>query len=72
MHLDLTGREAALLGAMIRKSEGWDDPTEWGRFVTIAHEYAPSNQPFTDEELQAFGEKVAKAWLDRRAGVASG
>ncbi len=57
--LSLTGRELAILGAVLSRCEGWDDPRELARFVNIHADDVRDG--FTDTEMLALHEHLASA-----------
>lgn len=67
--LTLSGREVAIMGAMLRCCTGWTSPQELGRFLNVAAEYV--RHGFTEAEMEAVLEKLAGAWVDRPSLVSS-
>ena len=66
--ISLTPREVAILGAVLRCSNGWQTPQELERFVNVAAEHVRDG--WTEDEMQQLEEKLAGAWLDRKTAAA--
>lgn len=61
--ITLSGREVAIMGAMLRCCTGWTSPQELQRFVNVAGEHV--RHGFTEAEMDGVLETLAGAWLDR-------
>lgn len=63
--LELTGRELAILGTVLRRCRGWDDPRELQRFVNICAEHVRGG--FTEDEMERLHEHLASAEIDAKS-----
>lgn len=61
--ITLSGREVAILGAVLSRCLGWDDPCELERFLNVASECIGPDG-FTEPEMTALQEKLSGAWID--------
>ena len=59
MTLTLTRRELAILGAVLSRCRGWDDPRELQRFVNICAESVRDG--FTEQEMDELHGHLADA-----------
>lgn len=66
MIIELSGREVAILSACLRRCQGWDDPRELHRFLTVAREVIGVGD-FTDDEMDAVQTHLADAWRQSKA-----
>ena len=57
--LTLTRRQLAILGAVLGRCIGWDDPRELQRFVSVAGDSV--REGWTDAEMDALMEVLAEA-----------
>jgi hypothetical protein len=61
MTIELSGREVAIMSACLGRCEGWDDPRELERFMSVAAEMiGPAG--FTEREMHDVHEHLADAW----------
>ena len=59
MVLTITRRQLAILGAVLSRCRGWDDPKELERFVNVAAESVQDG--WTDGEMDELAEVLAEA-----------